>query len=313
VRAGAGLTRRLLLALSARPAVGEALERMPVTRPLVRRFVAGAEPEAALAVAEAAERRGLRTAVTYLGENVRTRAAAEAAADVYLEVLDEAKRRGLRCAPSVKLTQLGLDVDPALCLAQTRRIADRAGEHGITVWIDMEGSAYTEAALDAHAALRREGRGVACVIQAYLRRSEADFRALLAAGATVRLCKGAYREPADVAFTTRDAIDASYARLMDAALDAEARRAGAFTGFATHDARLIERVMSSARARAVPADAFELQMLYGVRAELHPWIRSRDLALRLLVPFGLDWYGYFMRRLAERPANLLFLLRSRGR
>lgn len=299
------MMRAALLALSVRPGLGRALNRLPLTRRLVRRFVAGTELEDALTVIQRVNDGGLSTAVTYLGENVATEATARAAAAAYLEILDQIKRRSLRCVPSLKLTHMGLDVSEGACAENLRRILDRARDHGTLVWIDMEQTVYTDRTLRLYAGLRREYPNVACVIQAYLRRSEADVRRLIGLGATVRLCKGAYREPPSLAFADKVEVDRNYERLMDLLL-----AAGTYTGFATHDERLIARVEQRARELATPRERFEIQMLYGIRGDLHGQIRAMGLALRLLVPYGEEWYGYFMRRLAERPANLLFLLKN---
>ncbi len=302
------MMRAALLALSARPGLGRALDRLPLTRRLVRRFVAGTELEDALTVIQRVNDGGLSTAVTYLGENVATEAAARAAAAAYLEILDQIKRRSLRCVPSLKLTHMGLDVSEGACVENLRRILDRARDHGTLVWIDMEQTVYTDRTLRLYAELRREYPNVACVIQAYLRRSEEDVRRLIGLGATVRLCKGAYREPPSLAFAHKAEVDRNYERLMDLLL-----AAGTYTGFATHDDRLILRVERRARELGTPRERFEIQMLYGIRGDLHGRIRAMGLALRLLVPYGEEWYGYFMRRLAERPANLLFLLKNLAR
>ena len=299
------MMRAALLALSARPGLGRALDRLSLTRRLVRRFVAGTELEDALTVIQRVNDGGLSTAVTYLGENVATEAAARAAAAAYLEILDQIKRRSLRCVPSLKLTHMGLDASEGACVENLRRILDRARDHGTLVWIDMEQTVYTDRTLRLYAELRREYPNVACVIQAYLRRSEEDVRRLIGLGATVRLCKGAYREPPSLAFADKAEVDRNYERLMDLLLAART-----YTGFATHDDRLIARVERRARELGTPRERFEIQMLYGIRGDLHGQIRAMGLALRLLVPYGEEWYGYFMRRLAERPANLLFLLKN---
>ena len=302
------MMRAALLALSARPGLGRALDRLPLSRRLVRRFVAGTELEDALTVIQRVNDGGLSTAVTYLGENVATEATARAAAAGYLEILDQIKRRSLRCVPSLKLTHMGLDVSEGACVENLRRILDRARDHGTLVWIDMEQTVYTDRTLRLYAELRREYPNVACVIQAYLRRSEEDVRRLIGLGATVRLCKGAYREPPSLAFADKAEVDRNYERLMDLLLAART-----YTGFATHDERLIARVERCARELGTPRERFEIQMLYGIRGDLHGRIRAMGLALRLLVPYGEEWYGYFMRRLAERPANLLFLLKNLAR
>src|SRR6266545_2135655 len=218
-------------------------------------------------------------------------------------------RPGLgRALDRLPLTRMGLDISEAACVDNLRRILDRARDHGTLVWIDMEQTAYTERTLRLYAELRREYPNVACVVQAYLRRSEEDVRRLIGIGATVRLCKGAYREPPSLAFADKVEVDRSYERLMDLLL-----AAGVYTGFATHDERLIARVERRARELGTPREHVEIQMLYGIRGDLHGRIRAMGLALRLLVPYGEEWYGYFMRRLAERPANLLFLLKSLAR
>lgn len=303
------MLRGLLLSLSERRGIGEALDRLPLTRRLVRRFVAGKTPEEAFAVIERVTAEGLLGAVTYLGENVRDAAQARAAAEAYVDLLDEIKRRNLRCLPSLKLTHMGLDLSESLCVENVRRILECAQAAGARVWIDMESSAYTERTLDIYKTLRRGFSNVACVVQAYLRRSEADLARLIAQGAAVRLCKGAYREPPELAFLTRREVDASYARLLDLLLSPEAIAQGAYPAFATHDERLIQRAAERARNLGIAPERFEIQMLYGIRHDLHGRIRRQGLQLRLLVPFGEEWYGYFVRRLAERPANLLFLFK----
>lgn len=305
--------RTLLLHLSERRAIGRALDRVRLTRRLVRRFVAGTSPEEAFAVIERVNAEGLLAAITYLGENVRNSAEARAAAEVYAELLDEIKRRNLSCLPSLKLTHMGLDLSGALCLENMRRILERAQAVGTLVWIDMESSAYTERTLAIYGRLVRDFPRVACVIQAYLRRSEADVKRLIALGATVRLCKGAYQEPRELAFPDKRQVDANYARCMDLLLSPEAIGRGVYPAFATHDERLIVRAWDRAQALGIPPDRFEIQMLYGIRSDLHTPIRRRGLRLRLLVPFGEEWYGYFVRRLAERPANLIFLLKNLAR
>lgn len=303
------MMRALLLALSSRPALGRALERTPLARRLVRRFVAGTRLADGLDVVRRLNAQGLDTALTYLGENVRSVAAARAAADVYVEALDAIARDGLRCTPSLKLTQLGLDLGDEVCVAHMRRILDRARAAGILVWIDMEQSAYTERTLAIWERLRRDFPRVGCVIQAYLRRSESDIRRLAALGATVRLCKGAYLESPALAFQSRPEVDKNYARLMGRLLAPESLGRGTYPAFATHD----EGMHALAARDGAPREKFELQMLYGIRDDLAAGLGARGLRLRVLVPFGEDWYRYFMRRLAERPANLVFLLRNLAR
>jgi proline dehydrogenase len=307
----ATVLRDVLLRLSSFPAIGRGLERVALSRRLVRRFVAGPSPGDALGVLGRLEAAGLLSAVTYLGENVASRKAAQAAADVYVEILAEAHRRGLRTTASVKLTHLGLDLDEDLALGHAERILAQAGDTG--VWLDMEGSDYTDRTLALYRRLRRRWPNVACVLQAYLYRTEADLRALVPGRLRVRLCKGAYLEPPDRAFPRKADVDRNFARLSGMLLSREAQAAGAYAGFATHDERLIRVLAAAAQEFGVAPDRYEFQMLYGIRPELHRPLLDAGHRLRVLVPFGEDWYGYFMRRLAERPANLLFFLTQLAR
>jgi proline dehydrogenase len=302
--------RRLLLALSNRPGIGERMDRLALTRRFVRRFVAGREAADALAVLATLDAGGLASAVTYLGENVTSPVDAERATTTYLGLLDAIERTRLRTIPSLKLTHLGLDLDERLCVANLTRVIERAREVGTRVWVDMESSRYTDRTLDLYARLRPSHPHLGCVVQAYLRRTPADVERLIALGATVRLCKGAYHEPAALAFADKRDVDTSYARLAERLLTADALAAGVYPGFATHDERLQAHVRELVAERGVAADRFEIQMLYGIRHDLHASLRAAGMPLRVLVPFGEDWYGYFMRRLAERPANLLFLMRN---
>ena len=298
--------RTVLLALSRRPGLGAVVDRMPVTRALVRRFVAGPSAGDALRVIGGLEERGLTTAVTYLGENVVTPADADQATRAYLDLVEEIRRRKLRCEPSIKLTHLGLDLDAGLCEANVTKLLDTAATSQTRIWIDMESSEYTDRTLDLYARLRAKHRNVATVVQAYLRRTADDVERLVAIGATLRLCKGAYQESPRIAYTTRAEIDASYARLATRLLADDARKAGVYPGFATHDDRLQRHVVTT--ARTVGATAWEIQMLSGIRPELHDGLLADRVPLRVLVSYGEAWYGFFMRRLAERPANLRFVL-----
>jgi proline dehydrogenase len=304
------MLRSLLLFLAARHRLGDWMERLPVGRRLVRRFVPGSTAAEALQAMAQLNARGLAAAVTYLGENVLTADDARHAAEVYIDLLDAIKRRSLDVTPSLKLTHLGLDLSRELCLDNLRRVLDRGRDGGTLVWIDMESSAYTDRTLDMYAALRREYPGVGCVIQAYLHRSTVDVERLIELGASVRLCKGAYREPPAVAFATKREVDLSYARLAERLLSPEATARGVYPGFATHDQRLVRHVRDVSRSRGIDPECFEIQMLCGIRPDVHGEIQASGLRLRVLVPFGEAWYGYFVRRLAERPANVLFLLGS---
>ena len=285
------------------------MARLPAARRFVRRFVAGERAEDTLQVIARLNAQGLLCAVTYLGENVATPVDAAHAARAYVELLDEIERRSLSAVPSLKLTHLGLDLGEAVCRANLEAVLARGRASSTLVWIDMESSAYTDRTLDLYARVRPSFPNAACVVQAYLRRTAKDVERLIELGATVRLCKGAYREPPELAFPDKHEVDANYARLMDRLFAADAQARGVYVGFATHDERLIARARDTARAKGIARERFEIQMLYGIRSDLHARIAADGLRLRVLVPYGEDWYGYFMRRLAERPANLVFFLR----
>ena len=286
------------------------MDRLPTARRFVRRFVAGPALEDALAVAARLNADGVDAAVTHLGENVATAEDATGAADAYLKMLDEIGHRRLRAVASLKLTHLGLDLGESVCRVNLERVA----AHGLTartlVWVDMESSAYTDRTLELYRRLRPTYGNLACVVQSYLRRTAQDVEGLIEIGATVRLCKGAYREPAELAFPDKRDVDLSYARLLDRLLSADALARGVYPAFATHDEHLIGRAREQARAGGVAADRYEVQMLYGIRHDLHATLRAGGVQLRVLIPYGDDWYGYFMRRLAERPANLAFFFRQ---
>lgn len=307
------LLRTLLLKLSTRRRIGDSMDRLPAARRFVRRFVAGESAEDALVVLERLKAQGLTSAVTYLGENVTTPEDAARAAHAYLALLDEIERRMLPTTPSLKLTHLGLDLGETVCRANLERVLARGRAGGIRVWIDMESSAYTDRTLDLYGTVQGAYPNAACVVQAYLRRTAPDVERLVELGAAVRLCKGAYREPPAIAFPAKRDVDASYASLMDRLLAPDARTRGVYPAFATHDERLLQHARELARERGVARDRFEIQMLYGIHGDLHARLAAEGRALRVLVPYGEDWYGCFMRRLAERPANLLFFLRHLGR
>ena len=305
------MLRSLLLRLSTKPAIGRRLDRLPVSRAVVRRFVAGEGVTDALAVLARLDAAGVHSAVTYLGENVTTPKAAAAAADTYCHLIEEIHRRGLRTTPSLKLTHLGLDLGDEVALENVERVLRQAAD--TVVWLDMESTAYTDRTLALYRRLRGRWPNVASVVQAYLYRTEADLRSLIPVGARVRLCKGAYQEPPARAFPRKPDVDRNYARLAGMLLSREAQAAGAYPGFATHDERLIRVIADSARDFGIAPDRFEFQMLYGIRPDLHRTLAAAGVRFRVLVPFGEDWYGYFVRRLAERPANLRFFLENLGR
>ena len=275
------------------------------SRSLVARFVAGETLADALAALERLRDAGLRTTVDVLGESVDSREAAREAADRYIETLDALRERRLDGNVSLKLTQMGLDLDAGFCRDNLARVLERAAETGAFVRIDMEDHTRTDATLAIAREMRGRFREVGVVIQSYLRRSAADVEALIDERTRVRLCKGAYNEPASVAFPTKAEVDESYRVLMERLL-----LDGNYPAIATHDERLIEHARRFADQRSIDASRFEFQMLYGVRRDLQRRLVADGYTVRVYVPYGREWYPYFMRRLAERPANVLFVVRS---
>ncbi len=270
------------------------------------RFVAGLEAEEVLAAAAALNRDGLHATLDSLGENVHTPEEAERSAAIYHALLDAIGQRGLDAHVSVKLTQMGMDLDPALAERIVGSLVEHAARIGTFLRVDMEGSAYTQATLDLVCRLHRRYPGsVGVVIQAYLRRSEEDVRTLNREGIRIRLCKGAYQEPPALAFPAKADVDANYLKLTEMLLCS-----GVYHGVATHDPKMIAGTERIARERGVPLDRFEFQMLYGVRRDLQRALVAQGYRMRVYVPFGREWYPYFMRRLAERPANVLFLAKN---
>jgi proline dehydrogenase len=299
--------RRGLLWLSERQWLFNLARRNPLARPFARRFVAGEELEEAVAAARQLAARGSTTSLDLLGESVTLEAEAVAARDQYITMLDRLATAGdgVEANVSVKLTQLGFDIDEELCFVNVEAILDRAREVGGFVRLDMEGSAYTQRTLDFFTDRLHERWGAQCgvVIQSCLRRSAADIERLVALRARVRLCKGAYLEPPSVAFPDKADVDRNYVALMERLLDD-----GNYPGLATHDERILEHARRFVQRNAIPEDRFEFQMLYGIRRDLQDRLRAAGHRMRVYVPFGTQWYPYLMRRLAERPANIAFIL-----
>ena len=240
-----------------------------------------------------------------LGESVHEAAAAEAACDTYLQLLDRLAAEKLDSHVSVKLTQLGLAIDEGLTRRNLARLAESAARHHNFVRVDMEGSAFTDATLRVFCSVGAPRDVVGIAIQAYLRRTQSDVAELLQRGVRIRLVKGAYKEPADVAFPKKSEVDEQYKKLAEKLLSSEIYHA-----IATHDERLIVATESFARARGIRPENFEFQLLYGIRRHLQRALIQQGWRVRLYVPYGREWYAYFMRRLAERPANLFFLMRN---
>lgn len=270
----------------------------------------GEDLESALAAGTAFQVEGLGTLYTRLGENVARPEEAAAVADHYAGVIDALRERRLDGEISVKLTQLGLDVDPDAARGHVAALATRAAPGGRTVWIDMEGSAYTDATIGLYEALKPDHPNLGVCLQAYLRRTADDVQRLLPLRPEIRLVKGAYAEPEAIAFHARGDVAANYLALCVAML--EATRAGrpVRIGLGTHDVRLIEQVAAHAAALGLPKTSFEVQMLYGIRVDEQRRLAREGYKVRDLIAYGEAWYPWYMRRLAERPANVLFALRQ---
>lgn len=310
------MLRSFLLFLSRARWARSLISRLGFARRMAYRFVAGETVEEALVVIQSLNARGILATLDHLGESVTSEAAATRAADEYVAVLDRIEASGVRANVSLKLTQMGLDVDPAFCQQTVRRIVARAHALDSFVRIDMEGTTHTEATLDIYRALHQEFERVGIVLQAYLFRTGDDLQSLLAEKARVRLCKGAYKEPADKAFPSKADVDDNFVRLAQQLLDnaqlcAPADSAGRvppLPALATHDVKMIEAVKAYAAETGVPREYFEFQMLHGIRRDLQEQLAREGYAVRVYVPYGTEWYPYFMRRLAERPANVWFFL-----
>jgi proline dehydrogenase len=269
-----------------------------------RRFIAGESIDEAIAAARAVEARGCLQTLDYLGESVGTLAAADAATRDYLRVIDAVVAAGIGRNLSLKLTQLGLDVDRASAVDNLRKIFDRAD--GFFVRIDMESSAYTDITLDIFETLWNHGyRSMGVVLQSDLHRSEQDARRVIALGARIRLVKGAYREPKSIAYQKKADVDAAYVRLVKLLLSE-----GNYPAIATHDPDMIAVAKKHAAEHRIGQDRFEFQMLYGIRRDLQSALVAEGYRVRVYIPFGREWFPYFMRRLGERPANVAFVLRS---
>jgi len=299
------MMRTFLLWLSEQQGVFNFLRRNGLARRFAARFVAGETSDTATAAALELKKLGITTSLDLLGESVTRESEAVAARDEYLRMLDRLAPSGAEVNVSVKLTQMGLDIDEALCADNMRRILGRARELNGFVRLDMEGSAHTQKTLDFfEKRLAAEfSRHTGVVIQSCLRRSAADVERLVGLGARVRLCKGAYLEPPDVAFPDKRDVDKNYVALMEHLL-----RKGNYPALATHDPHMIEHAKAFVTREGIPAERFEFQMLYGVRRDLQERLRKEGFNMRVYVPFGTQWYPYLMRRLAERPANIVFIL-----
>jgi proline dehydrogenase len=301
--------RSMLLRASQSRSLRERLPRYRFARRTVERFMPGEGAEDALAAAQRLEQNGLQTILSHLGENVADRAEAQGVMEHYLDVLEKIRVRGLRSELSVKLTQLGFDLDRAFSLDNFLRIAERVSREK-TIWIDMEQSPYVDPILDFTGRARKTAPNVGVCVQAYLFRTERDIEALISEGAAVRLVKGAYNEPPEIAFAGKADVDENYFELAKTLLGEEARRKGVRAAIGTHDRKLIARICEWAASQGMARAEVEFQMLYGIQSAEGARLAKEGYRSRVFICYGSYWFPWFMRRLAERPANMLFLARN---
>lgn len=313
------MLRAFLLYMSNANWIRNIVTRWRVARKMASRFVAGDTFEDALIAIRRLNEKGLLTTLDNLGENVTASEDALKATDTYIEIFQRLHDAGVKSNCSVKLSQLGLELDYDLCLSNMRCIATRAAEFGTLVRIDMEDSSTVDRTIQIHQTLMAEGiTNIGLAIQSYLHRSEEDVRALLEQGTRIRLCKGAYNEPPEVAFPKKSDVDASFdritAHMIDGSTSHGSEPASAdgkvppIAAIGTHDSKRIDFARDYAKIAGLPKEALEFQMLYGIRSDLQDALHARGYPVRVYVPFGTEWYPYFMRRLAERPANLWFFI-----
>ena len=304
------MLRALFISLSENRSLRGMAERSAIGQRLSSRFVAGTQVDDALRVTQTVNQSGLSVSVDNLGENVTNAEEARASAQLYHQMLDEISSRQLNANVSLKLTHMGLDVDEVLARDLVTGLVAKAAAMNPPnfVRVDMEGSPYTQRTLDfVHELHRMPGHAgaVGAVIQSYMRRAEKDVEELLAERIRIRLCKGAYKEPEEIAFQKKSEVDANYVRLMKILM-----KSGVYHGLATHDEKIINQAKVFASRENIPRDAFEFQMLYGIRRDLQRRLVREGWRMRVYIPFGTEWYPYFMRRLAERPANVFFIARN---
>jgi len=305
------MMRAALLQLSRSARAREAFMNYKFMQRASRRFVAGEKLDEALDVAKSLNSHGILATLDHLGEHVTSETEASAACSEYLKILERMKETQAKANVSLKPTQMGMDLGFELCYANIRAIAEQAQRYHNFLRIDMESSAYTDRTLDIYRRLRSEGfRNVGVVIQAYLFRSAGDIERLCELGANVRLCKGAYQEPAKIAFPQKRDVDANFLKLIELMLSSNAQQKGAYLALATHDEKIIEWAKGFFREREISSEKFEFQMLHGIRRDLQQKLVREGYRVRVYVSYGAHWYPYFMRRLAERPANLLFLAKN---
>ena len=304
--------RNLLIFLSHSTRARNVVGKLQIAQAVARRFVAGESVDVAMAATRALNSRGMTVTLDFLGESVNDKAVAISSRNEILRLLDRIEESGLDANVSVKLSQLGLRIEKELALDNMRQILTRASQYGNKVRIDMEESELVDTTFDIYHKLQDQYKfqNVGVVVQSYLYRSEADVTQLIDEGAWVRLCKGAYAEPPDIAFADKGDTDASYVKLTNMMLSEDARKNGVYLGVATHDENMIRATKAYATINHIDPDQYEFQMLYGIRRDLQEKLVKDGYRVRIYVPYGTAWYPYFVRRLAERPANMWFFIRN---
>ena len=305
------MMRKTLLALSTNAWLRDRATKAAFVRRAVRQFMPGETVDEALVAAKEQQRGGINTILTRLGENITRIEEAEEVTQHYLDVLDKVAAAGLDAQVSVKPTQLGLDQDPAVCRRNLERILERAEARNNFVWIDMESSPYVDPTLDLYRHGRSRSARIGLAVQAYLYRTMKDIESLIPAGCAIRVVKGAYLEPPEVAFPKKSDVDENFFKLCIRLLQPDAIATGCLLHIATHDPALVERLRAWIRANNVPGSAYEFAMLYGIQRGLQGRLASEKQRLRVLISYGEYWFPWYMRRLAERPANVWFVVKSR--
>jgi proline dehydrogenase len=304
------VARNVLLAMSTNAWLRERATKTAFVRRSVSKFMPGERLEDAMEASAEQQRQGIGTIFTKLGENLTRIEEAEEVTQHYLEVLDKVKGAGLRAQVSVKPTQLGLDLDKELCFRNLQRLVDRAAERDNFIWIDMEGSPYVDPTLDLFRRTRARSPLIGIALQAYLYRTEKDIESLIPLGSAIRLVKGAYLEPPSIAYPKKADVDENFYQLSCRLLADDAQKAGGLLHIATHDPNLVDRLGSFIDQHKVPAGAYEYAMLYGIQRPLQQRLLQAGKPLRVLIAYGEYWFPWYMRRLAERPANVWFVVKN---
>jgi len=305
-----GLAREIFLRASHSEWLADQLTRRSFTKKAVQRFLPGEDLDSALEATAALGEKRIPTILTLLGEDVTTTEEADAVAEHFLGILDRVDERGFDSDVSIKPTHFGIDIDFEAIHERVERLVRRAGKLGRMVAVDVEDSSYVDRTIDLYRRLREAHPNVALCLQAYLHRTPADLDSLFPLAPTIRLVKGAYNEPHHIAYRRKKDVDAAFLKLADSLLQEARRGTGTRVFFGTHDPRMIEGVCRRAEELGLPKDGFEIQMLYGIQRELQTRLSADGYRVRVLISYGDSWFPWYMRRLAERPANMLFLMRS---